>query len=138
MGREAEALTVAHRDESRFAASSGLHAFAVGFLASIEGRAHDVVTALQPLETIGARDGERFFYLATAYAKAGYPDKAHAMLTRAIEVGFLCLPAFERDVFLAPLRGTEPWRSLMDRLTPKHQLVVDEFLRAGGRTLLGL
>jgi non-specific serine/threonine protein kinase len=138
MGREAEALTVARRDDSRFAASSVLHAFSAGVRAAIEGRTGDVVTALQPFETIGFSDGEAFFYVATTYAQAGHLDRAHAMLTRAIDVGFLCLPAFERDVYLAPLKGTESWRSLMDRLTPRHRLVVNEFVRAGGRALLGL
>ena len=138
MGREAEAVRVARREGSRFAASSVRHAFADGLRAAIEGRSEEAVAALQPFETIGSTDGEAFFYVAGTYAKAGYPDKAYAALTRAIDAGFLCLPAFERDVYLAPLRGTEPWHSSMERLTPKHRLVVEEFVRAGGRALLGL
>jgi hypothetical protein len=115
-----------------------LRAFSRGHLAAVEGRKDDVLSALQPFETTGQTDGEAFFYVAGSYAKAGHLDRAHALLTRAVDVGFLCLPAFERDIYLAPLRGTEAWRSLMERLTPKHQLVVNEFARAGGRTLLGL
>ena len=138
MGREAEALQVARREESRFAASPMLLAFSRGHRAAIEGRNDDVLSALQPFETIGHTDGEASFYVAGSYAKAGHLDRAHALLKRAVDVGFLCLPAFERDIYFAPLRGTEPWRSLMERLTPRHQRVVDEFVRAGGRALLGL
>lgn len=138
MGREEEAVQVARREESRFAASPMLLAFSRGHLAAVEGRKDDVISALQPFETIGRTDGEASFYVAGSYAKAGLLDRAHALLRRAIDVGFLCLPAFERDVYLAPLRGTESWRSLMERLTPKHQLLVNEFARAGGRALLGL
>jgi tetratricopeptide (TPR) repeat protein len=138
MGREAEAVQVARREESRFAASPMLLAFSRGHLAAVEGRKGDVLSALQPFETTGQTDGEAFFYVAGSYAKAGHLDRAQALLTRAVDVGFLCLPAFERDIYLSPLRGTEAWRSLMERLTPKHQLVVNEFVRAGGRTLLGL
>jgi serine/threonine protein kinase/Flp pilus assembly protein TadD len=138
MGRKEEAVQVARREESRFAASPMLLAFSRGHLAAVEGRKDDAISALQPFETISFTDGEAFFYVAATYAKAGHLDRAHAMLTRAIDMGFLCLPAFERDVYLAPLRGTESWRSLMERLTPKHQLVVNEFARAGGRALLGL
>ncbi len=138
MGREAEALAVAQREESRFAAFPMLHAFVSGLRAAIEGRRSDAERVLQPFETFGFTDGEAFFYVAGIYAKSESPGRAHAMLSRAVDAGFLCLPAFERDVYLASLRGTEPWQSLLGRLKSKHRLVADEFLRAGGRALLGL
>ena len=137
MGREAEALAVAQREESRFAAFPVLHAFVSGLRAAIEGRRSDAERDLQPFDTFGFTDGEAFFYVAGIYAKSEYPERAHAMLTRAVDAGFLCLPAFERDVYLAPLRGTEPWQSLLGRLKAKQRLVADEFIRAGGRALLG-
>jgi hypothetical protein len=59
------------------------------------------------------------------------------MLERAVEGGFLCLPAFERDPFLAPLRMTPHWPALLERVRSKQGTLTESFTRAGGRTLLG-
>ena len=64
MGREAEALAVAQREESRFAAFPVLHAFVSGLRAAIEGRRSDAERDLQPFDTFGFTDGEAFFYVA--------------------------------------------------------------------------
>jgi tetratricopeptide (TPR) repeat protein len=138
LGRRDEALAATHREESRFAASSVLSSFTTGLRAAIEGRPDAALAALEPFETIGSSDGESLFYVGGIYATTGYPEKAYAALTRSIDTGFLCLPAFERVDYLAPLRGMETWRSLMGRLKPRHRFVVEEFMRTGGRALLGL
>jgi tetratricopeptide (TPR) repeat protein len=137
MGRKDEALAAARREESRYADVSILQAFAASCRAALEGRREDAVASLVPFETFGSTDGEAFFYVAEVYAMSGYLDRAHVTLTRALDAGFVCLPAFERDVYLAPLKETEHWRALMARLKDKHQQVVDRFVNVGGRDLLG-
>ena len=63
-------------------------------------------------------------------------DLAHQLLAQAVDAGFLCVTAFETDVTLTPLRTTEGWPRLMDRLNTKRSRVTTEFARAGGRALL--
>jgi hypothetical protein len=138
MGRDVEALAAAKREEWRFASFPLMRGFSSALRAALEGRRLEGLAALQPLEEFGFRDGEGLFYLGALYAKLEEPQRAHAALTRAVEAGFLCLPAFERDVFLAPLQHTGSWLALLDRLKSKRRLVTNEFARAGGRALLGL
>jgi hypothetical protein len=60
------------------------------------------------------------------------------MLQRAVDAGYLCLPAFEHDVYLAPLRTAAPWAALMARLTGAQTAVWRQFDRCRGRALLGV
>ena len=76
--------------------------------------------------------------LSGLYARLGEPQRACELLTRAIDAGFLCAPAFETDVYLTSLRATADWQPLLDRLTTSRRRVTNEFARAGGRALLGL
>ena len=84
------------------------------------------------------RDGEGLFYVAEVFALLDLPERACARLTRAVDAGFLCLPAFERDVYLAPLRGSDAWRAIVARLAVAQTVVSREFDRSRGRALLGL
>ena len=137
MGRDAEALAATGRDETRFGSSPALGAFVTGLRAALDGRADDTIAALAPLETVWHSDGEALFYAGGIYARAGLRARALAMLDRAVTAGFLCLPAFERDAYLAPLREGELWHALMARLEPAHRRAVDRFTRAGGPSVLG-
>lgn len=67
----------------------------------------------------------------------GRQDTALTTLGRAVDAGFVCVPAFERDVYLAPLKDSQGWRALMDRLALAYQQVVAEFIRVDGPALLG-
>jgi serine/threonine protein kinase/tetratricopeptide (TPR) repeat protein len=137
MGRKDEAIAAAHREELRYASVPVLHAFAAAGRAALEGRMDDAVAALAPFETFGSTDGEALFYVAGVYAMLGRQDTALTTLGRAVDAGFVCVPAFERDVYLAPLKDSQGWRALMDRLALAYQQVVAEFIRVDGPALLG-
>jgi non-specific serine/threonine protein kinase len=137
MGREVEAISAARREEERYASVPLLRGFCTSLRAAFEGRTDEAVKALQPIETFSFSDGEGLFYEAEVYAKLGLLDRALIMLERAVEGGFLCLPAFERDPFLAPLRMTPHWPALLERVRSKQGTLTESFTRAGGRTLLG-
>ena len=51
-------------------------------------------------------DGEMFFYVAEVYALVGEYRAGVRDARRAVDGGFLSLPAFENNTFLAPLRAT--------------------------------
>ena len=110
MGRRDEALAAARREETRFAAVPLLRAFSTGMRAAMEGRRDEALEALQRFVDSRFRDGEGLFYVAEILAMLDLPERAFAMLNRAVDAGFLCLPAFERDAYLAPLRASDDWR----------------------------
>ncbi len=138
MGRSTEALAAARSEESRFAAVPLMRAFSTALRAAFEGRQEEGLAVLRPFESPGFADGEGLFYLAEIYTSLGSPELAQVMLSRAVDAGYLCLPAYEGNVYLARLRGTPFWQSLIGRVGSKRQIVVEEFARAGGRSLLGL
>ena len=115
-----------------------MRAFSSALRAALEGKREEGIAAVERVKTFGFSDGEGLFYLGGIYARLGEPQRACEMLTRAIDAGFLCAPAFETDVYLTSLRATAAWQPLLDRLTTARRRVTNEFARAGGRALLGL
>lgn len=138
MGRRDEAIAAAREEEARFAAVPLLQAFCSGLRAALEGDAERVGTTLAHYEASHFTDGEGLFYVAEICAVVGLVPQAFSILERAVDAGFLCLPAFERDVYLAPLRELPAWTSLHRRLAAAQGSVWREFDRGRGRALLGV
>jgi serine/threonine protein kinase/tetratricopeptide (TPR) repeat protein len=136
LGRDAEALECARREEDRFASVPRMRAFSTSVRAAIEGRTADSLAAVMQIGSSGFADGEGLFYLAGICMRAGEPQRAGELLRRAIDAGFLCARGFETDVCLEPLRTTADWQPLMDALELKRRRITNEFVRAGGRALL--
>ena len=137
MGREAEAIQAARREEERYTALPLLRSFCTGLRAAFEGKRDQVLVALEPFDTIVFNDGEGLFYVAEIYAKVDMAERARTMLVRAMEEGFVCAPAFENDPYLAAVRTTPEWPALLERVRSKQTVLADSFFRDGGRTLLG-
>jgi hypothetical protein len=137
LGRETEAIRAARREEERFAAYPLLRSFSTGLRAAFEGQQDEALAALQYFDSFAFNDGEGLFYVAEIYARLGIPENAYRMLERSVAAGFWCLPAFERDPYLAPLRPDARWRELLNRVKSRQQSIKDEFVAAQGRTLLG-
>ena len=137
MGREAEAIEAGRREEDRFAAVPLLRTFSTGLRAALEGNRDEALRALQHFDSFPFNDGEGLFYVAEIYAKLGIPEHAYRMLEKSVAAGFWCLPAFERDPYLAGLREDARWRELVNRVRSRHQSIKNEFEAARGRTLIG-
>ena len=138
LGRDDEALAAARREEARFASVPMMRVFSSALRAALDGHKDEGIAAFEQLKTFGFTDGEGLFYLAGTCVKLEQPEMAFDTLARAIDGGFLCLRAFETDVYLEPLRSMPDWQPLIDRLESKRRRVTNEFARAGGRALLGL
>jgi serine/threonine-protein kinase len=138
MGREAEAIDAARREELRFAAAPLLHAFSAGLRAALEHRPHEAAHALAPFAGVTFRDGEGLFYVAEVYARAGMADEALATLARAVDAGFACGPAFGANRYLAPLRNHEAWPPLIARVTAAERDASRVFDGRRGRALLAV
>ncbi len=138
MGRHDEAIVAARREETRFAAIPLLQAFSTALRAALEGDAAAALAAMRPFEQRAHSDGEMLFYVAEVHAIAGDYDRAFARLEQAVNAGFLCLPAFDRDVYLAPLRSAPAWSPLIARAAAAQAAVAEVFSAHRGAALLGL
>jgi serine/threonine protein kinase len=136
MGRDSEAIAAGRREEERFAAMPRMRSFATGVRAALEGRKDEALAALNALDVPSFWDGEGLFYISQIYARLGCIDDAFAVLDRSAASSFACLPAFERDPYLAPLRGSTRWPDLIAKVKARHQLAAEAYVSAGGRTIL--
>ncbi len=136
MGRVEEAIRAAEREEERFAAFPLIRSFPASLRAALAGRPDEAADRLRPLLESEFTDGEGLFYIAGVYACAGRLAESAAMLGRAVDAGFLCLLAFERDPYLEPVREAHLHRDVVDRLVAKRGRVLATFDAADGRALL--
>jgi hypothetical protein len=109
LNRTEEALASARREEERFSSVPMMRAFSFALRAALEGRCSEGAAAIRRLRSFDFRDGEGLFYLAGLCVKLQEPELAHELLAQAVDLGFLCVTAFQNDVYLATLRSTEDW-----------------------------
>ena len=138
MGRAEEACAAARREEMRYATMPLLRAFSTGVRAALEHQPGEAAAALDLFERSPFSDGEGLFYVAEIYALIGEYDRALTVLERVVAAGFVSVPAFERDVYLAPLRALPAWPLLMARAETAQAAVRRVFDQHRGRALLGL
>jgi TolB-like protein len=138
MGRETEAVAAARREEQRFSSVVLLRSFTTAARAAFEGHREEALAALHQFSSTAFSDGERWFYVAEIWGRLAVLDQAFATLDRAVAAGFACVPAFERDPYLALLRSDARWPALLGRARSRQENMVEAFLASGGPTLLGL
>jgi hypothetical protein len=138
MGRTNAALAAARSEEARFSTVPVLRGFSSGLRAALEGRTAEARDALVVFDDARFSDGEGLFYVAEIYAVMGDHARAFAMLGRAVDASFLCVPAFASDVYLAPLRTDEAWTALMARAEAAQARLAARFDRRQGGLLLGV
>ena len=137
IGRDADAIAAARREEERFAQYPVLGSFSTAIRAAIEGRRDEAVAALDALAASPFRDGEGLFYRGEICARLGLVDEAFSHLDRSADSGFFCAQALERSTWLEWVRPDRRWPALMDRVTKRQNELAEQFARAGGRALLG-
>ena len=137
MGRLDEARRAAREEEARFARVPMMGLFCRGLRHALDGDRAGTESTLALFERSSFSDGEALFYVAEIYAVAGLDARAHAMLTRAVDAGFCCLAAFERDPYFRALRGTREWAVLIERVRDTQAPVLEAFERGRGRAVLG-
>ena len=67
------------------------------------------------------RDHHVAYGIATAYAQLGDVPEATRWLRIAADTGFPCLPWFERDPLLDPVRRTSTFPELLDYVRSKRE-----------------
>ena len=102
----------------------------------IAGRTAECLALLDDLAPRNP-DPESVFYIARTYSHLGAVDRALQQLARAVDMGFFCVPAFERDVWLENLRREPAFADVMTRARARHHSAAQKFNDAGGARLLG-
>ena len=81
-------------------------------------------------------DPESIFHIARTYAKLGVLDAAAVQFSRAVDAGYSCVSAFDRDSWLEPMRAVPAFVDAMARARVRHADAVRKFRDAGGERLL--
>lgn len=101
------------------------------FLLGLDGRIAEARAELDAFRNQRRRlrvpDGEFTFKLAEAYAFLGETDEAMLLAERAFDQGFCCTPWFERSPLLAPVRNHPRWKSLIQHVAERQQLLESRF-----------
>jgi DNA-binding winged helix-turn-helix (wHTH) protein/tetratricopeptide (TPR) repeat protein len=99
----------AHRSASTSARASAALA---GVLAA-SGRSDDARVHIQRVLQASYRDHHVAYSLGAAYAQLGQTDEADRWLRTAVDTGFPCLPFFESDPLIEPLRRRAQFADLL-------------------------
>jgi tetratricopeptide (TPR) repeat protein len=91
-------------------------------------------------ELLGAtfRDPEGWYYLGRQLAYQGQAERAFAALSHALDWGFYCYLAMDRDPWLDSLREQPEFKRILARAQALHQEALDAFAAEGGESLLGV
>ena len=105
--------------------------------AMLEGRRNESLQALERLLAKKFRDLEGSYYWARNLARLEEPQRALQVLGEAVDQGYCCFPAMERDPWLEPLRAAPEFAAILRRAEQHYQEARSGFLEAGGEAVLG-
>jgi hypothetical protein len=83
-------------------------------------------------------DPEGLYYGSRHLAQLGEVDIALRELTRAVDGGFFCYPAFQNDRWLDKVRGHEVFEAAMARAKHRHVEAAKAFKAANGERIVGV
>jgi serine/threonine protein kinase len=83
-------------------------------------------------------DPEGLYYALRHVARFSEIDMALRVMTRAVDGGFFCYPAFQTDRWLDSLRGREPFEAAMARAKERYLQAAAAFKTADGERIVGV
>ena len=134
LGRSDEAVRDLRRIDTGVA--TRLVFFTEGLRLLVEGPADLALENLRRLTTIPDPEGR--WYVARMMVYLGANEEALELLGPVVEQGFYCLPAFTRDPWLDPIRGTPEFTAIVRRAEARHRQALISFLNAEGDRILGV
>lgn len=135
LGRRDEAIALLRALESKL--PPRLRDFWSMSLHLVEGRRPDNMDMLTRLvDTFG--DPEGLYYAAQTLARFGETATAIKAMTRAVDLGYYCYPAFATDPWLDSLRGDARFNAILLRAKDRHEAAAAAFREADGERILGV
>jgi DNA-binding winged helix-turn-helix (wHTH) protein/tetratricopeptide (TPR) repeat protein len=138
LGRAAEAQAAAVREEERFASHELKSTFYSAVRAILEKRLDDARVVLTRRAASHIMDGEATYHTMRLRALLGDRNEALDLLERSIAMGFFCVPLFDRDPWLASVRGETRFVELMQQARVRHEAALARFDRENGPAVLGI
>ena len=83
-------------------------------------------------------DGEDVYWTARLYTRLGRHDLGLAGFAAAVNQGYFCVPQFEAEPWLDPIRGERAFVEALARARERHRRAAEAFRAAGGPALLGV
>jgi serine/threonine protein kinase/Flp pilus assembly protein TadD len=104
----------------------------------LEGKREESLAVSEELMHATFRDPEGMYYLGRQLAYLGQESQALDMLSRAVDNGFFCHQAMQRDWWLDSLRTRTEFTALLSKAQQLHREALTAFLAGGGASLLGI
>jgi serine/threonine protein kinase/tetratricopeptide (TPR) repeat protein len=135
LGRTDEALALIRSLLPKLAPKLGLFVQLAQSL--IEGRlVIDLARARELANDFNDPEGQ--YYLARSFARLGDDEGALSAMTRSVDGGYSCYPAFIGDPWFARLRGRPDFDALIERARMGYEASIEAFKRADGERILGV
>ena len=108
------------------AASTRAKALLAALLAA-EGRNKEAAGYLEKLESRESIDHHAAYSMSGAYAQLGDDDKSLYWLKRTAATGLACVPLFERDKLLDPIRTHPEFAALLNELRERAESIRQKY-----------
>jgi tetratricopeptide (TPR) repeat protein len=102
-----------------------------------DGTRDEAIGVLEQAIPLMTHGPEELYYGARSFAWLSEPDRALAVLSRAVDEGFFCYPALARDPWLDGLRDSSEFARILQRAQECHSAAVRAYVQAGGDRILG-
>lgn len=115
--------------ESRSAATAARAGAALAGILAAEQEPAAARLHLDRVVKLGYRDHHVAYSLGAAYAQLGDASAADRWLRTAVDTGFPCLPFFQRDPLLEPIRGRPSFSDLLAYVRGRREMSLSHALK---------
>ena len=138
LGEKEEALARLRARERSGGATGSVRAIMQSLKAYLEEDREACLRAIAAGEPLTRKDLESLFYEARHLAQTADAARALDVLSSVLDGGFLCGSALVRDAWLAPLRSSSAYATLVMRAQQQRARTHSRFIAAGGPELLNM
>jgi len=138
LGEKEEALARLHERERSGGATGIVRAIMQSLRAYLEGDWEGCLKAMEAGEPMMRKDSEVLFYEVRHLAQIDQPARALDVLLQVLDSGFWCGSSLLRDPWLAQLRSSPAYATLVMRAEQQRARIHASFTAAGGPALLNM
>jgi hypothetical protein len=138
LGEKEEALARLHERERSAGATGIVRDIMQSLRAYLEGDWEGCLKAMEAGEPMMRKDSEVLFYQVRHLAQIDQPARALDVLLQVLDSGFWCGSSLLRDPWLAQLRSSPAYATLVMRAGQQRARIHASFTAAGGPALLNM